>query len=159
MYYPDLYQYEKNSGIDSNTADSEGIDSSESYDGYESGLTRNGYINTTSGLLTIKNTSYRLSINNDNIKDEAYLVIYNKSTYWLSSRYIYVNTVGSDYVIFGLRKCGSELSSNALYQGWGIGQSGASCSMRPVVTLKANTQIEKCSGSNSNSNPHHIVTY
>lgn len=88
MYYPDLYQYEKNSGIDSNTADSDGIDLSESYDGYSSGLTRNTYTNTTSGLLTAKKTYYDLTINSENIKNQAYSVIYNESDYWVASRCI-----------------------------------------------------------------------
>ena len=156
MHYPDLYQYEKNSGIDSNTADSDGIDLSESYDGYSSGLTRNTYTYTTSGLLTVKITYYSLAISTKNIKNEACSVIYNESDYWVASRCIH------DYgtkVFFDLRKCGTQLNVNSPFQGLGIGQGGDSELLRPVVTLKASTQIEKCSGTNSRDNSHIIKSY
>ena len=161
MYYPDLYQYEKNSGIDSNTADSEGIDLSESYDGYSSGLTRNTYTNTTSGLLTVKDTDYGFQIDTNNIKNEAYSVIYTESYYWLASRGIsLLNTdVESQSISFGLKECGTILRLDNLYMGHGIGQTGFSHVLRPVVTLKASTQIEKCSGTNSKDNPHIIESY
>lgn len=159
MYYPDLYQYEKNSGIDSNIADSDGIDLSESYDGYSSGLTQNKYTNTTSGLLTAKNTYYKLAINSENIKDEANSVIYNESDYWVASRSIFLNLDGSGGVNFCLRVCGTNLYSGTLFNGLGIGESGADKLLRPVVTLKKNTKVQNCLGTNSKDNPHIIESY
>ena len=161
MNYPDLYQYEKNSGIGSNTADSDGIDLSESYNGYSSGLTQNTYTATTSRLLTVKDTNYKFAIDSNNIKNEAYSVIYNESYYWVASRSIDFSrySTSNTSIDFQLIKCGAELNSDSPYIGYGINQTGFQNTIRPVITLKEKTKIEKCSGTNSKGNPHIIESY
>ena len=59
-----------------------------------------------------------------------------------------------------MRICGAELKGSSSFHGLvGIGVYGDTELLRPVVTLKANTKVEKCLGTNGKDNPHIIESY
>lgn len=89
-YYPDLYKYENDSGVDSTTLKTDGIESYETYSGYQNGITYNTYGKAGSNGLTVRQAFYFFSVPQSYVKDVTlYNMIFKKDTvYWLSSRSI-----------------------------------------------------------------------
>ncbi len=154
FYYPDIYQYEIGSNVNSEILEENKIGRSESYVGYN-GFTTNNYNNITANEMTINRTFYNLNIDNTNFKDEVYNVLYTLNEYWVASRGI--NTYNNPHIYFNIYKAGTQIRTAIYFMGGsGIGADGASISLRPIVNLGADINIERCNGSNNAENPHII---
>ena len=99
-YYPNLYQYENGSGIDSRNVKINGITQSDKFATNREKL----FISTDSTIkkqarsnLTAKNTSYTIDINEKNYGD-AYKILKSDNPYTLASRFVECR---SNYVAFG----------------------------------------------------------
>ena len=154
FYYPDIYQYEIGSNVNSEILDKNKIGVSESYVGYN-GFTTNNYNNITANEMIINQTFYSLNIDNTNFKDDGYNVLYNLKEYWVASRG--VNIFNNPRIRFIIYKAGTQvLEGVGFIGGNGIGTNGESLSLRPIVNLGADINVERCSGTNNVENPHII---
>ena len=100
-YYPDLYQYENGSGIDSKKVKTNGITQSDKFAINREGL----YVSTDNNLkkqannnLTTKHTNYTIDINEQNYGD-AYKILKSENGYTLASRFV---DCRSNYAAFGM---------------------------------------------------------
>lgn len=159
MYYPNLYQYELNAGMNTINYGSDGITASESYDGYSNGVTTEKAVEMKSGMLTGKETFYALNMQESNFGEGFNVLNTNgDSAYWVASRW---TNYSSSKVSFGLYVINSKYFKGATmaYSSGTYGDMTFNYSLRPVVKLDKDVKIEISSGENSKSNPHKITMY
>ena len=151
--YPNLYEREKGSGINTEEVKKEGLDVNEK--GYTTPTTETS--STANEGLTVTQTYYYMG-NSSNYFDNSHIynmIFETSSHYWLASRYAYC---GSTYANFGIFYVG-----NSELNGMGMFSSSAYTGkldryLRPVVSLESDIQIipvENADGS-SESNMHQI---
>ena len=157
-YYPSLYAQEIGAKIDSGLSGlTEGIDKEQ---GNTTGLGISeegiaiGSIQASSSL-TVTQTFWSEEMISNNF-GEGYKALKTTNTYWLASRYVncYLSNIG-----FGFQR-----TNSSLIQGYDIFYAGGSIygegfSLRAIVSMKSNVQIEKCIGDNSINNMHTITQY
>ena len=171
-YYPNIFQYEVG-GLIGTTATTGEVARSASYNGYGA----DGILTSTdkdsdnnvipqfskvagTGTLTVPFT-YSSSVHNGtDFTDVAnqlayYRMFFGTNTdYWLASRGIECT---SDYVNFGLFCVyGSDLLCGDLYN-WQSGKSNDS-RVCPIVSIPSTIQVTPCTGTNSSTNTHTVVT-
>lgn len=138
--YPNLYEQQNGSGIDTTTTKTDGI--SENDNGYTSPTTETSSI--ASKGLTVTQTYYYFSnprtyFDNSNVYD---MLFESQNHYWLASR---SSICTSTYADFGLRRVyNSSLGAYSMFFSYGS-PSALTFALRPIVTLEIN-QIQPCSG-------------
>ena len=156
--YPYLYQYEQGAGINSDTVGSGTLGLSKTYtneNGYTNGITTNTSSEATGGNLTVTQTYWEAEITKANFGEGA-KVLLNSTRYWLASRFAICSSSDAD---FGLR-CADSSPGGVSLSVSGDKTYYMGIRLRPVVTLKSSTQIEKSStASDENGTPHHIAQY
>ncbi|MCI9015886.1 MAG: hypothetical protein HFJ53_01800 [Clostridia bacterium] len=155
-YYPDIYQYEKGAGINSTTPQTEGIGPSESYSGYENGLTTNTYERADSVGLTVTQTGYELPAIDVATFGEGVKPLTASTVYWIASRYTWCGPVHST---FGYFIGGTAIKLNWLTTTANSHPQTLGYNLRPVVSIGANAEITTCLGANSVTNKHIITQY
>ena len=101
--------------------------------------------------LEAKQTCYNIGINSTNYGDGA-KVLATSDYYWVASRCV---SCYSNYANFGLRFACNSVDGIILFRS-NFNISSGNFSLRPVVSLGSDIQVEKCSGTNSSSNMHTI---
>ena len=156
--YPYLYQYEVGAGINSDAVGSGTLGLSQTYkneNGYTNGITTNTSSEATGGNLTVTQTYWEAEITKANFGEGA-KVLLNSTRYWLASRFAICSSSDAD---FGLR-CADSSPGGVSLSVSGDKTYYMGIRLRPVVTLKSSTQIEKSStASDENGTPHHIAQY
>ncbi len=157
--YPNLYAKEKGSGIDTTEVKASGIEVSD-----------NGYTNPTTetsskaSSLTVTQTYYYFSnIPANYFKDynesssTVRDMLFNTGTvYWIASRSVNCSV---DNAHFGLRYVSNDkLGSRAMFNS-SAATGNSAYSLRPIVSLGTNIQIQLCEGENSSTNMHEISMY
>ena len=102
--------------------------------------------------LEAKQTDYYMRINSTNYGDGAKVLATTSDYYWVASRYVRCD---SYVAYFGLRGAGYRIGGIDLFFSSNDNYDSSS-SLRPVVSLGSDIQVEKCSGTNSSSNMHTI---
>ena len=162
-YYPDIFQYETGGLLDGIITTGE-ITNSQAYSGYNglTSLTYSQVTNQNGGTLTLPETYYNITptvsyFDNTNENASIYKSIFfgTGTYYWLSSRCI---SCQSGSASFMLRRINSEkLGAGGLYSTYynDVNSYGCIC---PIVTLSPSTPVTVCTGENSNTNTHIVVT-
>lgn len=142
-YYPDLYKYENDSGVDSTTLKTDGIEPYETYSGYENGITYKTYGKAGSNGLTIKQSFYFFSVPQSYVKDTTlYNMIFKKDTfYWLSSRSIIAeeNKNRACFMIDNIYE--TYINGTAIFKSDGYAEEDF-YDLRPLVFLDSNIKID-----------------
>ena len=137
--YPNLYEYENGSGINSDTVKQDGIGLSDAYYSTPTNETL-----STADKLTATQTYSWMQIQSSYFDDtKFYSTLFISEWAWLSTRF---QNCAGNHVGFGM--CGisaSGLSGASLYWEGNIFDSGAT--LRPVVTLGANVEFSDGDGS------------
>ena len=162
-YYPDIFQYEAGGVLDG-TATSGAITGSQSYSGYN-GLTTATYsqvTNNNGGTLIVPYTYYYITPtssyfdNSDGNASQYQNMFFGTNTYyWLASRCV---NCGSNSAFFGLRWVNSsDIYAYYLFYS-SCGHSYRAYHVCPVVSLPSSVRVTPCTGTNSGTNMHTVVT-
>lgn len=162
-HYPDIYQYENGSGINTTTVKTDGIGLSDIYSNdsdYIGGITAKSANNANTNGLTVKFTYYYMRNTPETyfVNSTFHEMIFGASkAYWLASRCVSATT---ESAFFYLRRVSIEnLTDYELFYSNGTG-GGSGYAIRPVVTLPSNVILSETGGSadtprtlsNTNSN-------
>ena len=134
-WYPALYEGQIGAGINVSTITQPDI--TKGNDPYNESIEdtepMTDKTNKKTSVLTVTQTSYYISINNDNYGAAAN-VLNNSTSYWISAR-----CVGSDSYVshFGLRFAGTSNGDNHLYGTNGNSTADNSYTLRPLVSLSS----------------------
>ena len=121
-------------------------------DKYYTTPTTNTYTGgSSSDTLEAKQTYYYIPINSTNYGDGA-KALTASSYYWVASRSVNCDSI---YAVFGLRGAGNYIFGSIMFNSYSHSYT-VDNSLRPVVSLGSDIQVEKCSGDNSSSNMHTI---
>lgn len=159
-YYPNLYVRENGSGIDTETVKTDGIKNTDK--GYNA-LTEETS-SQASSKLTVTQTYYEVLIDETNYGESAKVLCLNDS-YWVASRFVDTYSADGSSHDFGLCCANLSLSGLTTFSAGGeefrtFNKSYLGVSLRPVVTLGPNVQLELTEeGTNSAKNPHTIKEY
>lgn len=137
--YPNLYKYEKGSGINSDTVRQDGIGLSDAY--YSTPT--NEKLSTADKLTATQTYSY-MQIQSAYFDDiDFYNTIFKKQWSWLSTRF---QNCAGNHVGFGFCNVSATTlsGSNMYFEGQSFDSSS---SLRPVVTLGANVEFSNGDGS------------
>ena len=141
-YYPLLYDGQKGAGVNvtetnANTIAQPNTDAgndpySESVE-TTSPLTDKTYKQADKKVLTVTQTYYYIPINEANY-GEAYKVLNNSTTYWVSGRYVFTD---SSYADFGLRSAYTHMRGSLVFYSYINSNRNVSNRLRPVVSLSS----------------------
>lgn len=151
-YYPNLYEQEKGSGIDTQTVKENGIGPSDSY--YSSPTTDR--YKQTSSYLTVTQTYYDRTMSSNYYKNNIlYELIHSGDNYWLASRCINTpsttNTMGFGlYLLENQSISGVSLFVPTVNGGIGVSY-GINYCLRPVVSLNSSLKIGSGDGSSAST--------
>ena len=156
--FPYLYQYEKGAGIGSNTVGKGKLGVSQTYineNGYKNGVTENTS-DKKSGNLTVTQTYWTTGTTETNFGNGSNALAKNLK-YWVASRYVLCDDI---YAFFGLNSADTAIGGWTIFTSKDNTETTGNGFLRPVVTLKSSTQIEKSStASDENGVAHHITQY
>ena len=153
--YPNLYAQEIGAkidsgvdgllpGIDQETGNDKGL--SISQEGKAEGYSR------ANKTLTVTNTFWKLDLNETNV-GKIYSMLCREEEYWIASRYARCE---KEYVFFGIWCVEEEkLNSRSLFYSNSV-KNNLDDSVRPIIRLKPDVQIENCIGENTIDNMHKI---
>ena len=156
--YPNLYAQEIGAkidsgvdgllpGIDQETGNDKGL--SISQEGKAEGYSK------ANKTLTVTNTFWKLDLNETNV-GKIYSMLCREEEYWIASRYVRCE---KEYVFFGIWCVEEEkLNSRSLFYSNSV-KNNLDDSVRPIIRLKPDVQIENCTGENSVDNMHKIMQY
>ena len=156
--YPNLYAQEIGAkidsgvdgllpGIDQETGNDKGL--SISQEGKAEGYSK------ANKTLTVTNTFWKLDLNETNV-GKIYSMLCREEEYWIASRYVRCE---KEYVFFGIWCVEEEkLNSRSLFYSNSV-KNNLDDSVRPIIRLKPDVQIENCIGENSVDNMHKIMQY
>ena len=144
--YPDIYMFEKNSGVDSDVITNNGI---ERYDSYYNDVTKKTYNHAQK--LTVKYNFYNISFYDLCTEKNANLFT-TDDAFWVASRYVYY---GDNAAFFGLNNASKKFNGNDMYSSGNV-EYELGIGLRPVVTLNPNIKVVLCAGENSVNNMHKI---
>ena len=148
IYYPNLYKDEIGAGIDVETVNTTGLETSDK--GTAIGSTQ------ATIMLTVTQTCWYGDMNETNF-GEGYNVLKANGFYWIASRYV---SCESGYANFGLRYVRSFCTDGVyMFNSKGQMSSDSVMYLRPVVSLPSSVQIEACTGTNGKNNMHKITQY
>ncbi len=142
-YYPDLYKYENDSGVDSTTLKTDGIESYETYSGYQNGITYNTYGKAGSNGLTVRQSFYFFSVPQSYVKDVTlYNMIFKKDmVYWLSSRSIVAEEDENRACFMIDNIYETYINGTAIFKSDGYAEED-DYDLRPLVSLDCNIKID-----------------
>ena len=132
---------------------------SEIYKGYANGLTDKIGEKSGQNGLAIKQTFYMIDVNEENFGEVADVLNYSAG-YWMSSRVINCDNddKGGRFSISCVNN--SKVDAVTLVcSGMDNAQGLWRFSIRPVITLYSDIEIENSIGINNADNPHSIVKY
>ena len=153
--YPNLYAQEIGAkidsgvdgllpGIDQETGNDKGL--SISQEGKAEGYSK------ANKTLTVTNTFWKLDLNETNV-GKIYSMLCREEEYWIASRYVRCE---KEYVFFGIWCVEEEkLNSRSLFYSNSV-KNNLDDSVRPIIRLKPDVQIENCIGENTIDNMHKI---
>ena len=150
-YYPNIYEKENGSGINTTTVKTNGINNSDKATLDTSAIQYKQAL--TSGL-TVTQTHYKVSIDSKNFGDYA-KALRTDSWYGLASRYV---TCESSYALFGLYVAMDGTSGSYRFDSLTNVVDAGYC-LRPIVSIDSEAKVEVCSGENSTTNTHKIIQY
>ena len=153
--YPNLYAQEIGAkidsgvdgllpGIDQETGNDKGL--SISQEGKAEGYSK------ANKTLTVTNTFWKLDLNETNV-GKIYSMLCREEEYWIASRYVRCE---KEHVFFGIWCVEEEkLNSRSLFYSNSV-KNNLDDSVRPIIRLKPDVQIENCIGENTIDNMHKI---
>lgn len=145
-YYPDLYQYENGSGINTTNIKADGIDRSSTYSGYINGITTNSSNNAdTNGLTVTYNANWIYQAPTDYFIDDTFheLIFNTGKDYWLASRCVFCYSEDAIFNLYYIN--GETLIFHYLFFSDGVSRDPG-VSIRPIVTLPYNIKISTSGG-------------
>ena len=158
IYYPNLYIQEVGAKIDSGLSGlTAGIDNEKgnttglkiSDEGIASGYTQANISLTVTQIFWGADMCYANF-------GQGYEVLKTNTSYWVASRYAYCESNGAG---FGIRFVNTSFFYGNYMFYSNLNKGNANISLRPIVTLNPEIEIENCTGDNSIDNMHKITKY